>query len=394
MTGASRLYGGIATANLNILHALVELAEQSVAELTVFSFSEEESDRPDFLPAWVKFKPFRGNKLSYSLHLLRAAVEKPIFCFDHVSLALPLLPFASTGAIKTVIFAHGSESWSRLRKSSMWSYKFASLCLTNSHFTLKKMRERISMFNGQACLLGLPPDFVLNSEIPGKSNGAITLEAADGVVRPLGKRFLLLTGRMYVPGPNTKEGQKGHRCLINVLPDLLNEFPEVQLVFPGPGDDRQNLIDLARRTSVASAVFFPGFVSLDTLTLLYRNSYAFVMPSQQEGFGLAYLEAMNYAKPCVGCYDQGAEEIIVHGETGFLVRDPNDPHELAGILRVLLRDPGLARKLGEKGWERLHRYFTSRHHQERVKDQIARLLHDGGSGKRASNAGGSGVNAS
>ena len=374
MTGAGRQSGGIATANLNILHALVELAGQSKAGLAVFSFSEKEGDRPDFLPAWVNFKPCRGNKLSYSLHLLRAAVRKPIFFFDHVSLALPLLPLAFTGTVKTVIFAHGSESWSRLRMTSMWSYQCASLCLTNSHFTLRKMRERISSFNGQACPLGLPADFVLNSEIPGNSNGTIKLDAADGIIRPLGERFILLTGRMYIPGPHTKEGQKGHRCLINVLPDLLNEFPEVQLVFPGPGDDRQNLMELARRKSVASAVFFPGFVSLDTLTLLYRNSYAFVMPSRQEGFGLVYLEAMNHGKPCVGCLDQGAEDIIVPGETGLLIRDPDESVELLGALRTLLRDQELARRLGKKGFERLHGNFTSHHFRGRFKEKIRSIL--------------------
>ena len=121
-----------------------------------------------------------------------------------------------------------------------------------------------------------------------------------------------------------REGKKGHRDLINVLPALLGEFPEVQVVLPGPGDDRNNLQALAQRKGVAPSVFLPGFVSTETLRSLYRDCYAFVLPSQQEGFGLAYLEAMNYAKPCVGCYDQGAEDVIVHGESGFLVHDPHN----------------------------------------------------------------------
>ena len=59
----------------------------------------------------------------------------------------------------------------------------------------------------------------------------------------------------------------------------------------------------------------------------------------QGGFGLVYLEAMNYAKPCVGCFGDGGEDVIVDGETGLLVHDPNDAQELQQVLIELLEDP-------------------------------------------------------
>jgi hypothetical protein len=90
------------------------------------------------------------------------------------------------------------------------------------------------------------------------------------------------------------------------------------------------------------------------------------MPSRQEGFGLVYLEAMNYGKPCVGCYDDGAEEVIVPGETGWLVRDPANQAELQDVLRSLLTDPAEAKARGTNGFHRLHERFTSQHHQERI----------------------------
>ena len=103
------------------------------------------------------------------------------------------------------------------------------------------MRTRISKFRGTACPLGLSPEFPLNPEIPlDGSPSPIELEAADGKRYKLGKRFLLLTGRM-----EAGEGQKGHRPLIRILPELLNKFPDVQLVFPGPGDDHGNLEEFA-----------------------------------------------------------------------------------------------------------------------------------------------------
>jgi phosphatidylinositol alpha-1,6-mannosyltransferase len=369
MTAACGMPGGIATWNLNILRALVDLVKDYDARLTILSFLEQQNDRPDFLPSWVKFSAFQGDKLRFAGALLGMARQQPVYCFDHVTLALPVLPLAAGCIVKTIIFAHGSESWKRIRHTSCWSIQCASLCLANSHFTLRKMRERIPKFNGVACPLGLSPAFFLNGEFLTNLVEPITLRAADGETRPLSNQVLLLVARM-----DSRERQKGHGQLISLLPTLLQAFPDVQLVFPGPGDDRQNWQGLAQRLGVAYAVFLPGFVPIETLKQLYQQCYALVMPSKQEGFGLVYLEAMNYAKPCVGCFDDGAEDVIVHGKTGYLVRDPNDARELCGVLGRLLRDPEHAQQLGKRGFERLHKHFTAEHVQARLREQIGKVL--------------------
>jgi phosphatidyl-myo-inositol dimannoside synthase len=369
MTGAGGLCGGIHTANLNILHALVELADEKGAGLTVLSLHERQSDRPDWLPAKARFFAFAGNQLTFSARMLREAVRRPVICFDHVTLALPLLPLVQARVIKSVVFAHGSEAWKRVRKTSVWSLQSASLCLTNSHFTLKRMQNRIAEFHGVACPLGLSPEVALNTKLPNPPESVLELEAANGKTYPLGERVLLLVARMH-----PAEREKGHDALIDVLPEVVARYPETQLVFAGPGDDRENLIARARARGVASSVFIPGFVPVSTLQELYRRCYAFVMPSKQEGFGLVYLEAMNYAKPCLGCFDDGAEDVISDRETGLLIRDPKDSRELLSALCALLDDPQLAGRLGRNGFKRLHQRFTSHHYQQRVKAQIASLL--------------------
>src|SRR5436190_8034690 len=159
MTGACALSGGIATLNLNILRALNDLAEERKMRLTVLSYLEKDTDRPDFLPAPVNFHGFDGNNPALVRALIQAAWPRPVFCCDHVTVALPVLPFARTGLVKTIIFAHGSESWRHVRRTSRWSFASAKLVLANSYFTLRKMQERIPRFNGVACPLGLSPRF-------------------------------------------------------------------------------------------------------------------------------------------------------------------------------------------------------------------------------------------
>lgn len=371
MTGASAVEGGIAAANLNALSSLSRISEAKNNILTVLSLLEQKSDRPKFLPDRVEFRGYQGNRFIFAVDLLRFALLHPkvLFIFDHVRLSLPLLPLSATKMVRTVIFAHGSEAWKRLSPTAQWSFRCASLCLTNSDFTLTKMKQRIPCLNVLSCPLGLSPRFTLNHEVV-KPNGKICrLKAVDGRERALGPQMFLLVARM-----DSREGRKGYRPLIHVFPELLREFSDAQLVLAGPGDEQESLRQLVRTLGIASSVFIPGEVTQKMLESLYLACYAFVLPSLQEGFGLVYLEAMNYGKPCIGCWNQGAEDIIVHGQTGFLVKDPNNSEELLEVLRSLLGDPAQAAILGKNGFKRLHRLFTPRHHQDRVRERIEGFL--------------------
>lgn len=369
MTGAVGTWGGIANSNLNVLHTLIDLARDHDRNLTVLSYLEHDRDRPSFLPPGATFRGFQGHKGSFVQHLIRACRRRPVVCVDHVTLALPILPFAAAGWVQTIIFAHGSEAWKRVRWTSCWSLRYATLCLANSTFTLRKMQERLTTFHGSACPLGLPPTFEPPSASHPVTAPPMTLEAADGRHDKLGSRYLLIVARM-----DTREGGKGHRALIRLLPELRREVSDLQVVCVGPGDDRDRLRAFSHRCGVASAVFFPGYVPTEVLKALYQQCYAFVMPSTQEGFGLVYLEAMQYAKPCVGCWDQGAEDVIVHGETGWLIHNPDDPQELLDTLRELLQHPQQARWFGHNGYKRLTEHFTARQYQTRLKTQLLRVL--------------------
>jgi len=369
MTGACATTGGIAVENRHILHVLTQLVGGGRFQITVLSFLENHRDRAPFLPHSVTFRGFAGNKVRFALALLRQVISRPLFIFDHVALAKPLLPFVALGLVRVVIFAHGSESWKRLRPINRWLFAHAKLVLTNSYFTLTKMRERIPRFNGVACPLGLAPEIQLNQEPPEFSEEPLTFENANRERQKLGSRVCLLVGRMH-----PREREKGHYELIAIWPKIVREFPDAQLVFAGTGDDRENIVRVARDRGTGDAVIVPGELAQDILLRLYAQCYAFTMPSRQEGFGLVYLEAMNFAKPCLGCRDVGAEDVIVHGETGLLVNDPNDKAELAGAVQRLLRDPDEAREMGRRGFARLHAQFTAGHVQERIREQIEKVI--------------------
>jgi glycosyltransferase involved in cell wall biosynthesis len=97
-----------------------------------------------------------------------------------------------------------------------------------------------------------------------------------------------------------------------------------------------------------------GTVQRDAVEEAYRRAAVFCLPSRYEPYGLALLEAMAYAVPCVGTRIGGIPEIIVDGETGRLV-ESDDRAALAHALASLLEDPAQASAFGAAGRARVER---------------------------------------
>jgi len=106
-----------------------------------------------------------------------------------------------------------------------------------------------------------------------------------------------------------------------------------------------------------------GPVPLPELPALLSRSTVFCLPTLREPFGIAYLDAMACAVPCVGARLEAVPEIVVDGETGLLV-PPGDAAALAGALSQLLADPRRARRMGARGRARVASRFR-RHVAER-----------------------------
>lgn len=361
-TGITGTVGGIASANRNVLAALERLGGEHGRPVRTLILGEPAERR-------VGCHAFGGDRLAYSLALLTGALTAGLVVIDHVRLALPLLALPRALRPPLAICAHGSEASIRVRPASVRAFQAADVVLANSAFTLNRMRRRFDLPHGVTCPLGLPPQFAVRPEPTPSGGEGMSVMAADGVERPLGEQVLLLVGRT-----DAGEREKGHRELMQVLPALRQRFPAVQLVFVGDGSDRPFLQEIAAASPSAEAIFLTGRVSDADLERLYRRAYAFVMPSRQEGFGLAYLEAMNWSRPCIACHDDGGADVVADGETGLLVPQPIEPDRLRQAIEQLLADPVRAHELGVAGWRRLQGQFTSQAHQARVMAALEPLL--------------------
>lgn len=361
-TGVTGSVGGIASANRNVLAALRRVGDETGRSVRTLVLGEGGDGQPDY-------QTFGGRKGQFALAVLAGLSRAGLVVFDHAHLARPILAMPRGLGPPIVVCAHGSEASRRLRPSSARVFRRADLVLTNSSFTLQRMRGAVARFRGAACPLGLPPQFEITDARPGPSNQDISLRAADGLSRPLNHQVVLLVARM-----DASEREKGHRELLAAMPAVLDRHPDAQLVFVGDGSDLAELRALAAASPAAKSIFLTGRAPDDQLRTLYGRASVFAMPSRQEGFGLVYLEAMNHAKPCIACRDDGGGEVVVEGETGLLVSQSVDIAELVGALDRLLGDPAFAARLGEGGRRRLVNEYSAAAHQARIISFIRPLL--------------------
>jgi len=151
-----------------------------------------------------------------------------------------------------------------------------------------------------------------------------------------------------------------------------------QLWIAGDGPERAALEAAARRLAPAEPVRFLGERS-DVADLLEACD-VFVLPSRQEGLGVAALEAMARARPVVASAVGGLAEAVVADETGLLVA-PEEPKALAAALDRLLGDPALARRLGEAGARRAADHFGAERmvgaYEDLYREILAEIAPDG-----------------
>jgi glycosyltransferase involved in cell wall biosynthesis len=119
--------------------------------------------------------------------------------------------------------------------------------------------------------------------------------------------------------------------------------------------------------ALPSSVRFLGRIDRDALLREYRSALCLVCPAFDEDYGLTCIEAMACGKPVVACRDGGGYvELIDDGVDGFLV-EPTGPAIARAIER--LKQPGLARTMGERGRRKAQAYTV-----KRAVDHVERAL--------------------
>lgn len=186
--------------------------------------------------------------------------------------------------------------------------------------------------------------------------------------------------RANEPRPNTLVtvghlvARKRHADVIHALAILRGRHPSLRYEIVGDGPEREPLRTLAGELGVGDRVRLRGQLAPAPAATEAQRAGVFVLPSVDEAFGVAYVEAMAGGVPAIGCRGEAGPEEIAAAGGGMVLVSPRDPRELAARIDALLCDPAAARELGAQARATVERAFTwERCGQETLAAYVAAL---------------------
>ncbi len=187
----------------------------------------------------------------------------------------------------------------------------------------------------------------------------VTSSVEQEDIRSLGikaRRLLLIPNGIEVPDFGTEQNARQRHVLylgrldrkkgVDVLLQAMALLPGVPLVIGGAGEPEYmaELKSLTTRLQLDERVTFLGHLDDTTKWQEYRRASLFVLPSISENFANVVLEAMAAGCPVVVTPGVGMADTVARQECGRVVQ--RDPHEIAEVVRELLKQPELLVQMG------------------------------------------------
>jgi glycosyltransferase involved in cell wall biosynthesis len=189
----------------------------------------------------------------------------------------------------------------------------------------------------------------------------VDMEPFGSISRQDARLYLGLPGEAPLIGFIGQLGRhKGVDTLLNVMPTVWQEVPEVNVLIAGARTSFQRHLEAilsAWPSEFRQRVFFRYNFAEAEKPKLFSSIDIFAYPSGFESFGIAFLEAWAAGKPVIGCRRGAVPWVIKHETDGLLVNYQHE-QELAAALLELLRYPEQASALGEAGKRKVLEKYT------------------------------------
>lgn len=314
--------GGIQVYSATLLEAIRSIAPE--CQLQVFTQHDLPSSAPHVC---FGHYPARVRTTAFVLHLLRSSLLDPpdLIITTHVNYA-PIALAASQLGVPYWVAAHGIDVWNLRHPLKQAALQRADRILAVSRITRDRLLSEQS----------LDPDRVTVLPCTFAPDRFSIAPKPDDLLRRYGltadQPVILTVARL-----ESIDRAKGYDQILQALPQIRAAIPNVHYLLVGTGADRSRIEQLIDRWQVRSSVTLAGFVSDAELPNHYSLCDLFAMPSQHEGFGIVFLEAIASGKPTLGGDRDGAVDALCDGELGVLV-NPTDIDAIAQtIIQILQR---------------------------------------------------------
>jgi len=327
--------------------------------------------RPGFYPYWGAWA---APALRRALRTLRASFE---FELVHAHNAVPAGDAVRrvAGAVPAVISVHGSDVFYTAR-ASVAGAKAVSRTLGSARVVLANSRgsaELASAYGAKRVTvvhLGTDlPRRTRESPAPVLTASAAVPSAAAGEDPEHPLQRLAEELPHAHPGPARLDAptlvtvahlipRKRHADVVHALAALSTRQPTLRYLVIGDGPERASLEALAESLGVAERVELTGQLDPEQALARARLGTLFVMPSTEEAFGVAYVEAMAAGIPAIGARGEAGPEEIAAVGAGIELVDAGDIEGLATLVDALLGDQERLRALGAAARATVADHFT------------------------------------
>ena len=321
--------GGIEKVSKLAGKALYEWCSETGNEISVRSMYDETGEVDEkYFPA-ASFKGFGIRRLKFARQCMADGIKNDLVILSHVNL-LPVGYLIKLFSPKTrlVLIAHGIEVWKNfygLRKRMLFK---CDKILSVSKYT-KGVIEHLNHFPQEKIqVLNNCLDPFLEVPVPKEKDAGLLkkyhLEKSDLVLMTLTR---LASGERY----------KGYDMVIESLPELKRSHPGLKYLVIGKYDDKEKsrLDVLVEKAGLQQQVIFTGFVPDEELGDHFNLSDIYIMPSEKEGFGIVFIEAMYYNKPVIAGNKDGSADALLDGRLGLLVNPESLEEVSCAITRII-----------------------------------------------------------
>lgn len=166
--------------------------------------------------------------------------------------------------------------------------------------------------------------------------------------------------------------QKGQMILVRALAEVVKTHPKVHLALIGDGEMRQDLEAAIAAAGLQNNVTLTGWLSEAGVRQELAMAHALVMPSFAEGLPMVVMEAMACARPVLATYIAGTPELVLPGETGWLVPAGDVAIMATAIVELAETPQARLQAMGQAGRARV----LLRHDSDQEAGKLAALFLD------------------
>lgn len=166
---------------------------------------------------------------------------------------------------------------------------------------------------------------------------------------------------------------KGHEYVIAAAGEVIRQCPQARFLFVGDGILTDHYRKMIAQAGLSDYFYFSGLVQPEDIPAVFSAMDIVVHTSLREGLARVLPQGLLAGKPVVSYDVDGAREVVIDEQTGFLL-PPKEVNRLSEVLIRLVRDSELRSRLGAEGRARFRMQFDHRYMTGRIRDLYQKIL--------------------